>query len=123
MPRTPESPLEVTRYIGTILRRKRALLDELHQAELDAWEKRHECDVQLAHTFLRAEGSIPQKDAIVEIDKVIRRLKDEAKIAELAVKHLMRMVGQCNDELDGARTAAATLRAEFSVMGLTDEGA
>lgn len=119
----PESPREVTRYIGTVLRRQRALIDELHRAELEAYERRHEADVTQAHAYLKAEGTGPVRNAILLTDKLVQGLMLDAKRAEIVVNHLKRQLSHCKDELDGARTAAATLRAEFSVMGLTDEGA
>jgi hypothetical protein len=118
----PATPAEVTKYIGTVLRRQRALIDELRVAELEAYDRRQESDVAVAHAYLQAEGSIPEREHIVNTDLSVQQVRREAKRAEIVVAHLKRMLRHCGDELDGARTAAATLRAEFSVLGMTDEG-
>jgi hypothetical protein len=121
----PTTPLEVQQYIGKVLRRKRALLDEAHRADLDAREKRREADKAEARAWLTATGSNKElREASVNLDPVVDRMRGEADVAEALVRHLRNMIVHCGDELDGARTAAATIRKEFEVLGLTHhEGA
>lgn len=118
---TPTTPLAVQQYIGTVLRRKRALLDEAYRADVDAREKRREADKAEARAFIRAEGSVQARQAAVDLDETVDRMRAEADVAEALVRHLRGMVAHCGDELDGARTAAATIRKEFEVLGLNRE--
>lgn len=117
------SPREVTAWIGRVLRRQRGLLDALHAADLDARAKRREANKAEARAFLQAEGSIPVKKYATDLDPVVDRARGEADVAEALVAHLKREIALCQDEKGGAQTAAATMRAELSVLGLTDEGA
>ena len=117
----PTTPRGVTEYIGRVLRRKAALLESLYEAELDAREKRREADKSEAHAFLKATGSIPARKYTVDVDPIVDQLREQADVAEVLVLHLRRTITHCGDEIDGARTAAATLRAEFSVLGMGPE--
>lgn len=118
----PTTPLAVQQYIGNVLRRKRALLDEAHTADLDAREKRREADKAEARAWLKATGSNKElREASVDLDPVVDRMRAEADVAEALVRHLRNMVAHCGDELDGARTAAATIRKEFEVLGLNGQ--
>jgi predicted nucleic acid-binding Zn-ribbon protein len=114
----PTTPLEVTQYIGQILRRKRALLDETHTAELRARELRRAADRAEARAYISAEGPAHAKKYMATLDKTFQAAEAEADVAESALKYLRDRIRHCGDELEGARTAAATLRAEFGVMGL-----
>lgn len=116
----PTTPLAVQQYIGSVLRRKRALLDEAYRADVDAREKRREADKAEARAWLKATGSNRDlREASVDLDPVVDRMRAEADVAEALVRHLRNMVSHCGDELDGARTAAATIRKEFEVLGLS----
>lgn len=117
----PTTPLAVQRYIGAVLRRKRGLIDSLKEAEQSARDLRREADKAEAHAYLRAQGSIPEREAKVDQDERVDTLRAQADTAEVLVKHLRQMVAHAGDELDGARTAAATLRKEFDVLGLNGE--
>lgn len=123
MTEDPTSPKAVTQYIGTVLRRKRGLIEGLKDVELDARAKRREADRAEASCFLNAEGSIPARKYKTDVDKTVETARAEADVAEVQVAYMRRMVAHCADEIDGARTAAATLRQEFTTLGLTDEGA
>ena len=115
------SPAEISQYIGKVLRHKRSLLDTLHVADEDARAKRREADKAEARCYLNAGGSIPERKYRADLDPVVDAARGEADVAEAMVAHLRRLVAQCADELDGARTAAATVRAELGVLGLTSE--
>lgn len=117
----PTTPAEVTAYIGRILRRKRDLIETLRSAELDARANRRAADKVEAHAFLNASGSIPARKAQLDGDTTVEQYRADADVAEVMVDYLRRMVRQCSDEIDGARTAAASIRAEFSVLHLSDE--
>lgn len=117
------TPLEVSRYIGQVLRQQRALLEEIKAAELDAREKRREADKAEARAYLRAEGPAHEKKYRATLDETFDRLGGAADVAEVTVKYLRDRIRLCGDELDGARTAAATLRKEFETFGISDEGA
>lgn len=118
----PTSPLAVSKYIGQTLRRKRELLDTLHETGVDARAKRAAATRAESRAFLEADGAMEVRKHKSRVDPVVIKYQDEADVSEELVKHLTLMVKHCGDELDGARTAAATLRAEFTVMGLSDEG-
>ena len=121
-PRAPESPLEVSRYIGHVLRQKRSLIDLMHSAGLEARAKRAEAVRAESRAFLRAEGAMDLRKHKARVDAEVCRLQDAADIAEEVLKHLRMRIEQCSDEIEGSRTVAATLRAEFSVLGMSDEG-
>jgi hypothetical protein len=112
----PATPQDINRYIGDVLRRKRSLLDQLHQSDLDAREKRRIADRTEGKCFLSADGSIPARKAIVDTDATVDRTRAEADVAEALTAHLRRMVAHCEDEIDGARTAAASIRAELKAL-------
>jgi hypothetical protein len=112
------TPLEVSRYIGTVLRRQRGLIDAVKDAELRARELRREADKAEARAYLRTDGPAHAKKYHAGLDPDFDRMSREADVAEVTVKHLRDLIRLCGDEMDGARTAAATLRKEFEVMGL-----
>lgn len=113
--------MAVQKYIGQVLRRKRALLDESFAADKDAREKRREADKAEARVFLRVSGSVDARKAQVDLDEEVDRLRGEADVAEAIVRHLRGLIFHCSDELDASRTAAATVRKEFEVSGLSSE--
>lgn len=120
--KAPATPLEVTTYIGKVLRNKRALLDQLHVADLRARELRREATKAEARSWLSQEGSIPARKYKMQNDPAVDAARAQADVAEAAMWHLRGLIAQCGDEIEGARTAAATLRAEFSVLGMSGEG-
>lgn len=112
------TPLEVSRYIGEVLQRQRALIDAAKDAELRARELRRAADRTEARAYLRTDGPAHAKKYHATLDPEFARMSGEADVAEVTVKHLRDLIRLCGDEMDGARTAAATLRKEFEVMGL-----
>lgn len=119
----PTTPLAVSQYIGEVLRRQRALIEELKPAEERARELRREAKKAEARAYLRAEGPAHERRYKAALDEVADRADGEADVAEVAVKYLRDRLRLCGDEIDGARTTAATLRKEFETLGMGDEGA
>lgn len=98
------------------------MLDTLRDADLDARNKRRGADTAEARCFLNAEGSIPARKYQIDTDAHVDELRQAADVAEVLVGHLRRMIAHHAEEIEGARTVAATLRQEYTVLGLSDEG-
>jgi hypothetical protein len=117
----PSTPLDVVKMLGELTRQLRDQVRAYGQAEQNAAELRHASDMVEARAFLAASGSVEQRknEAKVAAD----RPELDAKVAEALVKILKARIRVIETEIDCARTAGATFRAELSTVGYGGEGA
>jgi hypothetical protein len=111
----PSTPLEVVKILGDLTRQLRDQVRAYGLAETDAATKRHAADQIEARAFLRAEGSVEQRKNQARVDA--DHAEGEAKVAEALVKILKSRIRVIETEIDCARTAGATFRAELSTLG------
>lgn len=111
---SPQNPIEVVRLLGDLTRQLRDQVRSYGEAEKDAALKRHAADQAEARAFMAAEGPVEQRRQAARI--AADRQEGEAKVAEALVKVLKSRIRVIETEIDCARTAGATFRAELATL-------
>ena len=117
----PSTPLEAVRLLGELTGQLRDQVRAYGQAVQDVAVKRHAADQVEARAFLRAEGGadLRKNQARVDADQP----RHDSEVADALVKILRARIDTIKIEIECARTASATLRAELSTLAYSGEGA
>jgi hypothetical protein len=115
----PTTTTTAAQRLGQRLREMHDVIEALRLAEQDAVSKRHLADVEEYKAFLRAQGSMELRKVTARLE--VERFTFDADVAEANVRHLVRSLREADKRVDVGRTFSADLRAEYKVLGQTDE--
>lgn len=108
-------PNAAAQQLGKRLDQLHAIIEELRTSEQHAVEARLAADVEESKEFLKAAGSVEARKHTARV--VTERLEFAAVVAEVHVRHLLRLMREAQMRVDAGRTYSADMRAELSVLG------
>jgi hypothetical protein len=112
------TPLQVVKQLTELTVQLDRTVAALKAAERDCAEKRHAADMAESRAFLAADGAMDLRRHTARV--AADRPEQEALVAEALVRVLRQEIRAIDTRIDVGRTYGATVRAEFKVMGLTE---
>ena len=112
---TPLNPVQIEQHILELTNRIGKGIKIFSERYADFLEKDREFDKERAHAYLRAEGSIKDKEYRAAIDTFESRT--ERDVAEVAYKQADKLLKALDSELLAWQSIGASVRQQYAVAG------
>ena len=111
----PANATEVAKALARLARELDETVGALQVADEDATRKRVAFDLAFSKAFIAAEGSVDRRKHLAVIET--HAVRDEAEVADAAVRHLRRRLDALRVRIDVGRSYGAAIRAELALVG------